>query len=83
MAKTAMLDGLSERVERLVSRLWGDESELVEFAPMPGGHAGNTYIIGVRGGDGAAFHAVMKIAPPNVPRRGSTDLYRQVCQTAL
>ncbi|TXL79577.1 phosphotransferase family protein [Vineibacter terrae] len=48
-----------------------------DIAPMADGHAGLTFGVDLAGAAGVAGRYILKLAPVGVPRRGSTDIYRQ------
>jgi aminoglycoside phosphotransferase (APT) family kinase protein len=77
---TASADGTAQlraALEQYVCAADNAVSNVESLAPMPGGHAGLTYGFRARYRDQRTESFILKMAPKGVPRRGSTDIFRQ------
>lgn len=77
---TTSADGTAQlraALEQFVCAADGTVLSVESLAPMPGGHAGLTYGFRARYQDHGTKRFILKMAPKGVPRRGSTDIFRQ------
>tara|TARA_R110000787_G_scaffold201880_6_gene312640 strand:- start:2343 stop:3386 length:1044 start_codon:yes stop_codon:yes gene_type:complete len=71
-------DSLQTQLLALVRQQHGDDSSVRGLRVMEDGHAGLTYGFELLTGKNAAAQGfVLKLGPPGVVRRGSTDIFRQ------
>ena len=68
---------LAERLNALVRAERGPGARVHGLRVMEDGHAGLTFGFEVQAGSGASESYILKLAPVGVPRRGSTDVFRQ------
>lgn len=69
---------LKTRLDSLMRATRGDTASVRDFRVMEDGHAGLTFGFELLpAADEAAESYILKLAPVGVPRRGSTDVYRQ------
>jgi aminoglycoside phosphotransferase (APT) family kinase protein len=66
---------LQERLERYLNDAIQAPCTVHDFAVMADGHAGLTFGFRLSGARAGSY--ILKVGPPGVPRRGSTDVYRQ------
>lgn len=66
---------LSARLERYLGTATNTACRVEHFGVMADGHAGLTFGFDLRGGRDGSY--ILKVGPPGVPRRGSTDVFRQ------
>lgn len=68
---------LAERLGHLLRTQGAPDAVVRDLRVMPDGHAGLTFGLTVTQAGALDGPAVLKVGPPGVPRRGSTDIYRQ------
>lgn len=71
----------AETLVRKVSELFESPAyggqQVVHIDRMADGHAGHTFGLDLRTAEGDLNRYILKMGPPGVPRRGSTDIVRQ------
>ena len=68
---------LWSRLDQMIRAELGPGHTVRSCAPMADGHAGLTWGFEVAAPDGTSQSFVVKMSPAGVPRRGSTDIFRQ------
>lgn len=78
MTGTGKVAELAAQLTPIVRGVHGDRAEVRGLAVMEDGHAGLTFGFEVASPQGQTLGAyILKLGPAGVPRRGSTDVYRQ------
>lgn len=71
------VNDLPNKLESLMRATRGESARVRDLRVMEDGHAGLTFGFDLLPGTGEPEAYILKLAPIGVPRRGSTDVYRQ------
>ncbi|WP_260581944.1 phosphotransferase family protein [Sphingopyxis sp. PET50] len=70
-------EGAADRLGPALQDYLAESGSMRDLRIMPDGHAGTTFGFELARADGASERYIFKKAPDGVPRRGSTDIFRQ------
>jgi aminoglycoside phosphotransferase (APT) family kinase protein len=78
MTGTAKGAEIAAHLTPIVRDVHGERAQVRDVGVMEDGHAGLTFGFDVASPEGESLgRYILKLGPPGVPRRGSTDVYRQ------